>query len=239
MKKVFFEGQTLHLIGLALLLSTLYASINIPGFNTGQFSGVPTLVWALLAIANAIVHQIFVFACWRAELHGKHLTRLLGERAFVLYSALFTVFLVLRPTFIFALGWANRGTLYIHTWVGYCTSFLLLIPFIYTIYSIVCFFTFRRACGIDHFDQTYRRAPLVHQGIFQWTPNAMYTFGLLVLWIPAFLFQSVAELIIAALSHAYAWVHYFATEKPDMAHIYGHQKEPPITIQTHENQPLD
>ena len=67
----------------------------------------------------------------------------------------------------------------------------------------------------------------------------MYTFGLLVLWIPAFLFQSVTALIIAALSHAYAWVHYFATEKPDMAHIYRHQKEPSSIIQTHETQPLD
>ncbi len=34
-------------------------------------------------------------------------------------------------------------------------------------------------------------------------------------------FNSAAALTVAAFSHAYIWVHYFATEKPDMDFLYG------------------
>ena len=44
----------------------------------------------------------------------------------------------------------------------------------------------------------------------------MYVLGFFMLWVPAFLFQSTAAMVIAAFSHAYIWVHYYATEKPDM-----------------------
>jgi protein-S-isoprenylcysteine O-methyltransferase Ste14 len=66
-----------------------------------------------------------------------------------------------------------------------------------------------------------RSQPLVREGIFAWAPNAMYIFGFLLLWIPPFLFQSVTALVVAAFGHAYIWVHYFFTEKPDMQLIYG------------------
>ena len=105
-------------------------------------------------------------------------------------------------------------------WLGYGASILLFAPAMYMMYSVKHFFTFRRAFGIDHFDASYRAAPLVRQGIFRWTPNAMYVFGFCALWIPAFLFQSVAALVVATFSHAYIWVHYHATEKPDMRRIY-------------------
>ena len=49
----------------------------------------------------------------------------------------------------------------------------------------------------------------------------MYVFGFAILWVPALLFQSVAALIVAAFSHAYIWVHYYCTERPDMRRIYG------------------
>jgi hypothetical protein len=74
---------------------------------------------------------------------------------------------------------------------------------------------------MDHFDPGYRNLPMVREGIFRFSPNAMYVFGFLAMWIPAFLFQSLTALVIAAFSHAYIWVHYYATEKPDMARIYG------------------
>ena len=49
----------------------------------------------------------------------------------------------------------------------------------------------------------------------------MYVLRFVLLWMPAFLFQSSNALVITSFSHAYIWVHYFATEKPDMKHIYG------------------
>jgi protein-S-isoprenylcysteine O-methyltransferase Ste14 len=154
-------------------------------------------------------------------LHDGALSRWFGEKAFVLYAVFFSVLIVARPLFAFSLGWANRGTLAIDPWLGYGLSLLLVAPVIFMMYSIVHYFSFRRAFGIDHFDPAYRTTPLIRQGIFKCSPNSMYVFGFLALWIPAFLFQSVAALVIAAFSHAYIWVHYYATEKPDMARIYG------------------
>jgi hypothetical protein len=68
--------------------------------------------------------------------------------------------------------------------------------------------------------QHRRSTPLVRDGIFRFTPNAMYVFGLGALWIPAFALQSTAALIGAAFSHAYIWVHYLTVEGPDMRRIY-------------------
>ena len=88
-------------------------------------------------------------------------------------------------------------------------------------YSIIKYFSIVRAFGIDHFDESYRSRPLVKEGIFRFTPNAMYIFGFTLLWAPAFYFSSVAALAFAFFSHLYIWVHYFCTEKPDMERIYG------------------
>ena len=40
----------------------------------------------------------------------------------------------------------------------------------------------------------------------------MYVLRFVLLWMPAFLFQSSNPLVIAAFSHVYIWVHNFATE---------------------------
>jgi len=219
--KLFFEGQLIHLGGLIVLLSATLALMDLPGYDSGSFLGLSTDVWALLMIVDAIVHQVYVWLCWRAELHGKRLTGWLGDKAFVIYAAVFTVLFVARPILAFTLGWSNRGTLDINPWLGYGVSAVMFGLVGYMMYSIVHYFSFRRAFGIDHFDPAYRTASLVRQGMFRWSPNSMYVFGFCALWIPAFLFQSVAAAVIAAFSHGYIWVHYYATEKPDMARIYG------------------
>lgn len=219
--KVLFEGQVFHLGALLVLLLGVFSVSDLPGFGVGEFLGLSTTTWVGLALADAILHQIYVWFCWRVELHQQLLSRCFGEKAFGLYAAFFTVLFVLRPILAFSLGWANRGTLTIDPWFGYGISVLLLAPVMYLVFSIVHYFSFRRAFGIDHFDPSYRQAPLIRQGIFRWSPNSMYVFGFFALWIPAFLFQSVSALVIAAFSHAYIWVHYFATEKPDMKRIYG------------------
>ena len=217
----FFEGQLAHLVCTGLLLLALYAASRWPGFDSGSFLGVSTPAWAMLAVANAILYQVYVWLCWRSELDGQHLTRILGDHAFRIYQVGFAILIVLRPVLAFALGWSNRETLPIEPWLGYGISLILLVPGLYLIYCVRRYFGFARAFGIDHFDASYRKLPLVRQGMFAWTPNAMYVFGFLILWVPGFLFQSVAALMVAAFSHAYIWVHYYCTEKPDMRRIYG------------------
>lgn len=224
-ENVLFEGQLAHLVWVVVLVGAVYGAAELlPGFKTGAFLGVSTTTWAVLAVGNAIAHQVYVWLCWRLELDGQRLTRAFDERAFSLYQAGFAVLILLRPLLAFALAWSNRGTLTMFAmapWLGYAIALVLLVPGVYLIYSVRRYFGFARAFGIDHFDAAYRDVDLVRGGIFKWSPNAMYVFGFAILWVPAFLFQSVAALVLAAFSHAYIWVHYYCTEKPDMRRIYG------------------
>jgi len=217
----FFAGQAAHLACLVVLLFLVWAAGGLPGVADGAFLGLSSGAWLWLAVLDAVAHQVYVWLAWRAELNGRHLTRRFGPRAFTLYAAGFTVLFVARPILAFALAWADRDTLPLGVGPGVAIAVLLCLPVIWLGVSIVRHFSFRRAFGIDHFDPAWRDAPLVREGIFRLTPNAMYVFGFLALWVPAFLFQSAAALVYAAFSHAYIWVHYYCTEKPDMRRIYG------------------
>jgi hypothetical protein len=49
----------------------------------------------------------------------------------------------------------------------------------------------------------------------------------MVLYLPALWYASRPALVAAVFSHLYIWVHYFATERPDMRRIYGHLGDSP------------
>jgi protein-S-isoprenylcysteine O-methyltransferase Ste14 len=122
---------------------------------------------------------------------------------------------------------ANAGTLPLHPAAAAALSILLALPVIYLFHSVRTHFGFKRACGIDHFDPSYRSRPLVREGTFSYVPNAMYVAGLLILWIPGLLLRSQAALAVAVFSHLFIWGHYLCTEKPDMEHIYGSPENRP------------
>ena len=88
-------------------------------------------------------------------------------------------------------------------------------------YSVTRYFGMARATGADHFDLRYRGMPLVKEGIFRFTNNGMYLYAFFLFWTIAIGFNSVAALIVTAFSHAYIWVHFYATEKPDMEFLYA------------------
>ena len=112
-------------------------------------------------------------------------------------------------------------TLSVNPTFSYVLSGLLLIPAVYLFYSVKKYFGFDRAFGIDHFyPEEYRLKPFVDQGIFKYTRNGMYTFGFFLMWVPGFLLQSKAALLLALFSHLYIWVHYYFTELPDIKMIY-------------------
>ncbi len=218
----FFEGQAIHLAGLVFLLVALYTASGLPGFGAGVFLGLSTTCWVLLAVANAVAHQIYVWLSWRGALYFQAANSKLVQKLFPSHKVVFFILLALRPVLAFALGWANRGSLPISPWLGYAVSLVMFALFAYVGYSIIRWFGFSRATGMDHFyPEMFRGKPLIREGIFRFTSNSMYIFGLLILWIPGFLFQSVAALAVAAFSHIYVWVHYYSTEKPDMRRIYG------------------
>jgi tetratricopeptide (TPR) repeat protein len=78
-----------------------------------------------------------------------------------------------------------------------------------------------RKQGADHFDESYRSKPLETRGIYRFTSNGMYIYGLMAVYLPALWYASRPALVAAVFGHIYIWVHYFTTEKPDMQRIYG------------------
>lgn len=219
--KLIFEKQILHYSLLLILLGGTLVISQTEGFLTGQFLGITTSMWFYLAIASAILHQVYVWLCWRTQLHYTLMTKLFGQNGFVYYAVGFATLAILRIILVIGLAISNESSLHVNQLLLYSLAFIITIPVVYLLYSVKKYFTFKRALGIDHFDPSYRNKPLVRQGIFRFTSNGMYIFGLLLIWLPGLLYVSQAALLAALFNHIYVWVHYYATEKPDMKRIYN------------------
>ena len=222
--QLIFERQWLHAVLLAVLLAGMAWASGHEGMQAGMLWGISTPAWLWLAVALAVTHQVYVWFCWRMQLHASLLTRVFGALGFPLYAVVFSILLISRVVVIFILALANRDTLAVDLTVLRILAMIALIPAVYLIYSVQRYFTFTRACGIDHFDASYRSLPFVRSGIFRFTRNGMYTFGMLLLWVPALWYASRAALCMALFSHIYIWVHYYATELPDIKRIYGEDR---------------
>ncbi len=219
--KLLFEKQGYNYLGLIILLAIVIFLTGWPGVYKGELWGCSTGFWLWLSIGVVIVHQFYAWFVWRTELYLKLWSRWFGKRAFRIWSVFFMVLFIPRMLLGFIIGYANRGTLNISPVLGWGLTVIILIPAAYTFYSIVKYFTFKRALGIDHFDPAYRKLGLVRGGIYKYTSNAMYLFGVTMVWIPALIFGSEAALVSALFNHAYVWVHYFTLELPDMKRIYS------------------
>jgi len=221
-----FQGQALHYLLLAVLLAGVVAVADADVL-AGQFLGLPTGDWLVIAIAVPILHQFYVWLAWRSELHHAWISRTFGRPAgFRYYAVGFAILFVSRLLTIIALALANRNSLHLSPALARVLAFGLLLPVLYLSYSVVRFFGVERALGIDHFDARYRTVPLVNAGIFRFTDNGMYMCGFLALWIPSLLWRSRAALLAALFNHLYIWVHYYCTELPDMRQIYGSATKP-------------
>jgi len=217
-----FERQWLHLLALAVALPVLWMTSTFCGcFHRGELLGVSTWNWFWISVEIPIAHQLFVWFCWRTELHFRLISRTLGRSGFVLYAVVFAGFLGARLVAITALSMASRNTLPIDPRILQVLAVALGFPVAYLVYSVVRYFGVLRAFGADHFDESYRTRPLVRRGIFRVTANGMYTFGMMVLYIPALWYASRPALVAAVFAHLFIWVHYYTTELPDMRRIYG------------------
>ncbi len=217
-----FEYQIWHLFSLILLILAikLYIS-NSLNILDGSFWGISTSSWFWLAIAIPIIHQIYVWLVWRFELYLRVFSKQLGvKRAFKLYAAGFSVLFICRLVTIIFLATSSKNTLALNPIFAYVFAALITPLVIFLFYSVNKYFTVERAYGIDHFDKNYNE-PYVKKGIFKYTDNGMYVFGLMILYLPGLLFLSEIALLVALFNHVYIWVHYYFTERPDMIEIYG------------------
>lgn len=218
--KFIFERQFQHLLLLACLVpGALY--LAEPSLGDGSWLGVADSIWFYTGIAVVILHQVLVWFVFRFQLVYSLLTNLFGKHALTIWGFVFMPLLALRPLMTIAIGIADYNSITSYRSAQIVLGIILLVPAVYTLYSVIAHFGLPRALGADHFDEIYRHLPMVTQGAFRFSSNAMYSFAFLLLWSIALLTGSRAALAAALFQHAYIWVHMYCTEEPDMHMMYG------------------
>jgi hypothetical protein len=209
------------IILIALLIGTYYYVDADPSILEGEYLGISTCTWFIMAILSPIIHQIYVLVCWRSELFHQSISKAFGAKGFKIFKIGFAILIISRLITIIILAIASADTLNISPILSYTFATILFIPSAYLGYSVKKYFGINRAIGIDHFRSIKdSNEPFVKKGIFKYTSNGMYIYGFMLLWIPGLLLFSKAALIVALFNHIYIWVHYYFTELPDIKTIY-------------------
>ena len=186
-----------------------------------QWNGLPVSFWFWFAVAIPIIHQTYVWLCWRLELRNRLFTNRWGLKAgFGCDVVVFFLLFVCRFIGLFILAVADQGTAPISWTVRWLLAAPILLLAGYALFSVKQYFGFQGAAGLDHFDSAYRRRALVHKGMFRWTKNAMYLFAIQSTWLFGILAGSRLAMMVACFQSVYIWIHYLGTEKPDMDYIY-------------------
>ena len=214
--KFFFKNQIWHLGGTIALfyIGALFANLEN---NTNTFLGIRTLVWFMIAMSIPLIHQTYVWICWRSELCWNSISNTIGFKGYVI---LFFILIISRLLAV-VLCFIDYGSLYKPGLLAWILGLIIFIPGAYTMYSVKKYFGFLRAAGADHFDTKYKDLPFENRGIFKWTPNAMYVFAIGIPFSFAVATGSQSMFVVAIYTYISIWLHYFCTEKEDFKVIYG------------------
>ena len=212
----FFKHQIWHLGGTIVLFYIGFQFVELSS-NANTFLGMDAFEWFLVAMTIPLVHQTYVWICWRSELCWKSISNTIGFKGYVI---IFFILIISRLSAI-VLCFVDYGSLYKPGWIAWILGLILFIPGVYTMYSVKKYFGFLRAAGADHFDPKYRNLPFENRGIFKWTPNAMYVFAIGIPFSFAVATGSQSMFVVAIYTYISIWLHYFCTEKPDIAIIYN------------------
>ena len=213
--RFFFRHQIWHLGGTIVLFYIGVQLIDLES-NTNSFLGISALSWFMIAMTIPLIHQTYVWVCWRSEICWKSISNTIGFKG---YLIIFFILIILRLSAI-VLCFVDYGSLYKPGLLAWILSIILFISGVYTMYSVKKYFGFLRAAGADHFDIKYRDMPFERRGIFKWTPNAMYVFGIGIPFAFAVATGSQSMFVVAIYTYISIWLHYFCTEKEDFKVIY-------------------
>lgn len=216
----FFKGQTAHLVALALLLTAAWV-LAAPEMGDGSWLGITDEIWFWLAVGLTVLQQVLGWLVFRVQLGWGTITRWFGSYDILIWGSIFIPLLLVRPVLVLGLSIADRASLTLPESLTFALGLSLMVPALYTFWSVGRYFGLQRALGGDHFRIQFRQMPLVRQGAFRFSSNAMYSFAFLALWSIALFLRSRAGLLLALFEHVYVWVHFFATEEPDMRLLYG------------------
>jgi hypothetical protein len=214
--RFFFRHQIWHLGGTIILFYIGVQFVDLES-NTSAFFGISALSWFMIAMSVPIIHQAYVWICWRSELCWQSISKTIGFKA---YAIIFFILGLSRFSAI-VLCFVDYGSLYKPGILAWVISIIFFIPAIYTMYSVKKYFGFLRAAGADHFDPKYRDMPFEKRGIFKWSPNAMYVFAIGIPFAFAVATGSQSMFIVATYTYVSVWLHYFCTEREDFKIIYG------------------
>ncbi len=215
-----FDRQGWHAISVLILLLGVWWASSFPVVREGSLLGLSTLAWLWITLAVAIAHQVYVWLTWRLELHEGSVSSVFGGRAFDRFALGFQAFGNAR-NIIIVLAVSNRSSLGLPLVPRLIIAVLFLALAVYTIASALRHLGADRLMGLDHFEARGREGGLVNEGVFRFTSNPLYVLGFLWFWVPGLALDSAAALLAAGFYHAYIWVHYYCTEKPDIEMIYG------------------
>lgn len=218
----FFENQLWQLLVLAFLFISFsfgYEYLTVP---QGSWFGLTTKQWFWVALVSPIIHQTYIWLCWRGELYFKTVTRVFGRPGFQIFSLGFALLIFVRFFSIVAVCLADYQSFAIPAAIRFPLAFFLHLPALYAIYSVIRYFGIRRIPGEDHFrPEEYRGKAFVRQGMYRYSSNVMYVYIGLLFVATAVLCASKAGLLITLYMYATVWTHYFCTEKPDIRYIYS------------------
>ena len=212
----FFKNQIWHLGGTIVLFYIGTQFVDLYN-NTNSFLGISALRWFMIAMSIPLIHQVYVWICWRSELCWQSISSTIGFKGYLIF---FFILIASRLSAI-VLCFVDYGSLYKPGWFAWMFALILFIPGAYTMYSVKKYFGFLRAAGADHFDEKYREIPSENRGIFKWTSNAMYIFAIGIPFSFAVATGSQSMLIVSIYTYISIWLHYFCTEKEDFKVIYG------------------
>ena len=213
--RFFFRHQIWHL-GVTILLFYIGAQMVDLERNTSAFLGISALNWFMIAMSMPLIHQAYVWICWRSELCWQSISNSIGFKGYVI---IFFILIISRLSAI-VLCFVDYGSLYKPGLLAWILSIILFIPGVYTMYSVKKYFGFLRAAGADHFDSKYKDMPFEKRGIFKWSPNAMYVFAIGIPFAFAVATGSQSMFVVAIYTYISIWLHYFCTEKEDFKIIY-------------------
>lgn len=214
------EGQPQQIAIFALMALGAVSLLQAPP-DAPTFLLLTSYEWAVVSIVLAGLHQMVVAIGFRLQLHRNWLTNLFGDRDMHVWAMIFMPLLAARPITLILIGWSDTTAITEWRAPEIALGLALIGVAIWGMHSVLVYFTLPRALGGDHFRDSYGDMPLVREGAFRFTANAMYVIVFLGLWGIALGFGSWNALVVALFQHAFIWVHMYCTEGPDMRWIYG------------------
>ncbi len=107
----FFKNQVAHWALLLVLLGITWAVRSQMEAGDSGFLGLSVRFWFLLSLGVPILHQVFIWGVWRAELCYSAVTGTFGTKGFECYAILFSILGISRVLAVLGLGIADFQSL--------------------------------------------------------------------------------------------------------------------------------